>query len=204
MQDQWYGDHRDLIKWGGLLEIAQQNQLRHILQVCYYRPCKWDQIQVDEKLVDISPRVTKHFRDISLIKKLDGTIPIEILTEALEDRESYLQTVLTAIQSRSEAPGIVFLDPDTGLQPANGKSGPTHVPVGELTSIWNALSHGDVLALYQHQTNRAGKPWIPEKKKQFDGVLNTCSKIVKAPESRLKENAGLPRDVVLFYAIMTT
>lgn len=181
MRDRWYGDHRDLIKWGGLLEIARIYGLRHILQVAYYRECRWERIEVDGRSVEVSEKVIGHFRDINLIKKLNCTIPVDVVTEVFDERSrrKYLQTVLASIGLRGVSPGIVFLDPDTGLQPRNGKFGPTHTLESELKEIWSSLSAGDVLALYQHQTNKAGKPWIEDKMAQFARVVESTASLCK-------------------------
>jgi hypothetical protein len=37
MRDIWYGDRRDLVKWGVLVELAARHDARHILQVLYPR-----------------------------------------------------------------------------------------------------------------------------------------------------------------------
>ena len=201
MRDRWYGDHRDLIKWGGLLEIARLHKSQHILQVAYYRKCLWERIEVGDKLVDIAPDVMRHFRNVSQIEKLGGEVSIGVVSESFDDRGKYLQIVLSAVKAIGKSPRIVFFDPDTGLEPLSEKSGPTHTLESELAEIWKSLSQGDVLALYQHQTNRAGKPWVEEKQSQFERVLHVSSKIVRAAEPRSKDFAALPRDVVIFYAV---
>jgi len=70
MQDQWYGDNRDLVKWGTLLELAHRYQAKHILQVLYYRPNEWKQILVDGEKVDIAEEVIQHFRNVNSICNL--------------------------------------------------------------------------------------------------------------------------------------
>jgi hypothetical protein len=56
------------------------------------------------------------------------------------------------------------------------------------------LKPGDVLALYQHKTNRNNKSWVEPKRVQFE-------RAIKGPEGTVKIAHGLKlaRDVVLFY-----
>lgn len=195
MQDRWYGDHRDLIKWGTLLELAARYHAKHILQVLYYRKNTWAQIEVGGTNVDIASEVIQHFRDVNSIRSLGGSLPIEVLNEEFENRGNYLKAVTSAIQARAACPGIVFLDPDTGLEPPSGKYGPTHVLNSELRYIWASMSLGDILVFYQHETNKNGDPWIPPKMDQFVkalGIQPGCAKHAYAPL--------IARDVAFFFA----
>jgi hypothetical protein len=38
VKDKWYGDNRDLVKWGVLLLLAKRYAAGRIVQVAYYRP----------------------------------------------------------------------------------------------------------------------------------------------------------------------
>ncbi len=38
MQDIWYSDNRDLIKWGTLFNLAEKFEASQILHVAYFRP----------------------------------------------------------------------------------------------------------------------------------------------------------------------
>ena len=100
--------------------------------------------------------------------------------------------MLERIRLREHVPGIVFLDPDTGLQPR--VAGPEHVLESELAEIWHALLPGDVMVFYQHQTNRKGTPWIEPKKAQFERVLG-----VRQGSAKLARAAGIARDVAFFF-----
>ncbi len=37
MRNQWYGDKRDLIKWGVLVHLVKDRKLKKILQVAYFK-----------------------------------------------------------------------------------------------------------------------------------------------------------------------
>ena len=193
MRDQWYGDKRDLVKWGVLLELAQRHDAKHILQVLYQRPSTWERLEIDGEQVDLNPAVLQHFRSTASISAIQGPTQVDILSDTFDDRSSYLKIVLNRIRLRTKRPGIVFLDPDTGLEPS-GKAGLQHVLESELAEIWRALCSGDVLVFYQHQTNRNGDPWIERKKVQFEQALSIGQGLVKVARA-----PGIAPDVVFFF-----
>lgn len=58
MRDQWYGDNRDLVKWGGLLELVRRHSVKHVLQVLYLRPSdEWGRLEIDGHKVDLPEAV---------------------------------------------------------------------------------------------------------------------------------------------------
>jgi hypothetical protein len=202
MQDRWYGDNRDLVKWGTLLHLAQIYQVKQILQVLYLRPNTWDhdefpQIEVGGDMVDIAKEVIQHFRDVNLIVNLKYRVAIEVLNSVFQDRHSYLQQVVDAIKGRVNTPSIVFLDPDTGLQPQITRPDFTHVLNQELASIWGSLSADDVLVFYQHKTGMNNLPWIEPKLQQFVDAIGIDRGKAKYAHSPGFNNAN---DVAFFYA----
>ncbi len=90
----------------------------------------------------------------------------------------------------------MFLDPDTGLESTRPSF--KHVLRREANDFWKSLKAGDTLAIYQHQTNRNGKPWQEPKRIEFE-------KAIGVPEGSVKVGCGLElaRDVVLFYVVKT-
>lgn len=193
MRDLYYADNRDLVKWGILVELAARYESKHILQVLYYRPTEWADIEVDGQLVALPEIVLKHFRDAAAICGLQCGAQVEVLADLFKDREAYVEIVKSRLRERRKAPGIVFLDPDTGLEPRS--PGPEHVLESELAAIWLGMSEGDLLVFYQHQTNRNGEPWIQRKKMQFEQALGLQAKevgIAKAPK--------IASDVAFFFA----
>lgn len=193
MRDQWYGDNRDLVKWGVLLELARRYHARHILQVLYRRSTIWGQLEIDGEMVTMPDAVVEHFRRTGAVSAMRCPVRVEVISEEFGNRTDYLGIILERIQSRTDFPGIVFLDPDTGLEPRVAR--PEHVLESELAQIWNGMRTCDVLVLYQHQTNRNGAPWVAQKQSQFERVLKIAqrsAKIARAVET--------PRDVALFFA----
>jgi hypothetical protein len=195
MRDQWYGDNRDLVKWGVLLELVRRHRVRHVLQILYYRSNTWGQMEIDGEQVELPAAVTQHFRNTKSVSAIQCSVPVDVVSEPFENRSHYLQIVLQRIQSRVHSPGIVFLDPDTGLEPP-GVPGLQHVLDHEARKIWEVLSPGDVMVFYQHQTNRNGTPWIEPKKTQFERALG-----VQEGSAKLAYALGIARDVAFFFMI---
>lgn len=180
MRDLWYGDRRDLVKWATLVGLAQKFQMRHVLQVLYYRSNAWESIDIDGAKFEIPPSVIAHFRDVGKVCGMECQLTIEIVREPFKHarREEYFQTIKTAIAKRNASPGIVFLDPDTGLEPPSGRSvgnghrckaRSEHVCEIELANLWELLSKGDTLVLYQHRIRE--KSWREGKLRQFTEAL---------------------------------
>jgi hypothetical protein len=193
MRDEWYGDKRDLVKWGVLLELVRHHRAKHVLQVLYLRPSKWGQLEIDGGKFDLPEAVVRHFRRTAAVCAIDCPAQIEVIEETFENRDEYLQTVLTRIRSRTQLPGIVFLDPDTGLAPPR-VPGSKHVLEWELAAIWHEMRAGDVLVLYQHQTNRDGTPWVEKKKTQFEQALK-----IDEGSARMARAVEIVRDVAFVF-----
>ena len=191
MQDQWYGDKRDLVKWGTLLELARKYQVTQILQVLYHCSNTWNPIEIDGQSVRIPDEVIQHFRDTKSICNLNSSVPVQVLGETFSDRERYLRYVVGEIQGRKGIKKIVFLDPDTGLQPRGGHPNWKHVLEGELETIWNSLSDKDVLVFYQHQPHIPD--WINTKKRQF-------AEVIRIPDAKCAYAPLIAPDVVFFFA----
>jgi hypothetical protein len=193
MRDQWFGDNKDLIKWGVLLELARRYDVEHIPQVLYLTETTWEGLEIDDVLVELPTEVVKHFRDATSVSQMQCAAHIEVFSKPFADRNEYHQELLEQIQSRPKRPGIIFLDPDTGLQPA-GAAGLKHVLDSELTKIWQVLCPSDILVFYQHQTNRNSTLWVDSKKAQFERALG-----VQEGSAKLAHAPGIARDVAFFF-----
>lgn len=193
MRDEWYADNRDLVKWGVLLTLAERHAAKHILQVLYWQPTKWDSLELAGEEIPLPEAVLRHFRQPTAVSAIKASARIEVLADAFANRGDYHRAVVNRIRSRPETPGIVFLDPDTGLEPGNPSR--KHVLDSELAELWAELEIGDVLVVYQHQTNRKGQPWIEPKKKQFERAIGLHVGSAKLAQSLIA------RDVVFFYAL---
>jgi hypothetical protein len=192
MRDQYYADNLDLVKWGILLMLAERYAAKHILQVLYYRPSEWADLEIDGEMVRMPDAVIQHFRNATAITGLRSPAQIEVIADTFSDRREYLRTVTYRIQARPNVPCIVFLDPDTGLEPQT--PGFEHVLNAELADVWKVLQPGDVLVFYQHQTNRNGQQWVEPKKEQFEQALG-----LSAGAAKIARSEKISRDVVFFY-----
>ncbi len=194
MRDKWYSDNRDLVKWGVLLQLAELHNTATILQVAYYRSTPWDgkSIEIDGCAYPLPLEVVNHFRNIKNIATLRSNARVMVLDAPCHDRAQYLQCILMAIQNLPKEPAIVFLDPDTGLEPK--KPGLEHVRETELWEIWHALRPDDLLVFYQH-ANRGRRPWVKEKKTQFEKAIG-----LEPGGSKLAQGKEIARDVAFFFS----
>ena len=193
MRDQWYGDNRDLVKWGVLLRLAAIHRAKKIIQVAYSRPSRWDALDIDGESHPLPRLVLEHFRDIRSVANLTNDPEIQVVASAFSDRGAYNKEVLQVVAESAGLPCIVFLDPDTGLAPRRPDL--THVLEEELADIWRSMRNGDVLVFYQHQTNRNGTPWVEPKRKQFERAIGLAGGTAKIAQA-----SAIARDVVFFYA----
>ena len=193
MRDQWYGDKRDLVKWGVLLNLARDHAAHRILQIIYFRPSAWAPLEIEGRERPIPEAGLRHFRDVRNIRNLSADPRIDVLETPFVDRRKYSEAVLEAIARRHEAEAcVVFLDPDTGLEPRT--AGFEHVLASELTEIWQHMLPGDVLVFYQHQTNRNATPWIQPKREQFEKALG-----LSPGTAKVATGMAIARDVAFFY-----
>jgi hypothetical protein len=197
MRDCWYSDNRDLVKWGVLTVLARKYEARSILQIAYFNPSDFGVIEVDGEEVRIPHEVLCHFRNIGNITTLSGPAKVSVFDAPFlkSNRTDYHEAVSLFIRAHKDDRAIVFLDPDTGLEP-NGKADYKHVLNREVRSVWDSLPKDWLLVFYQHQTNRAGEPWVEPKREQFSlalGLTKNQVKIAQGPE--------IARDVTFFFAV---
>jgi hypothetical protein len=161
MRDKWYADKRDLVKWGGIMHLLNDKNLgiKKVIQIAYYRKDNWPPLNFNGDDIPIPEKVLNFFRDITLIKNLDKRIEVFNQEFDHKDRQKYtddLCKTLKGIQERK----IVFLDPDTGLEPKKCKV--ENVKHSEVKQIFDSLKPGDFLVFYQHKffpKNDNGKTW---------------------------------------------
>jgi hypothetical protein len=196
MQDCWYADNRDLVKWGVLLQLADTFEVQRILQVAFYRPNIFGQLVINGKASDLPAEVISQFRDVQKISDISPKVRATVFDLLFEHRATYLHAVLTLLPTFAHERCIVFLDPDTGLEPK--KPGLEHVLDTEARAIWDGMKNGDVFVFYQHKTNRNGRSWIEPKRIQLANAIGVqLAKILvaHAPE--------IANDVVLFFTQKT-
>jgi hypothetical protein len=194
MRTEWYGDRRDLVKWGALVHLCSEHNLKSIVQVAFLQESKKpDALLVDDKSAQFPQEVWEHFRDLHHIQHLAKKtgLKIEILDGpfAHEKRQRHCEEVCSTL-ARINEPKAVLLDPDTGIEPeqANGK----HVTVKEIKDIWRVLKTGDWLVLYQHALRQ--KNWRTKQRQRF---AQACS----LAKIRTIQAEQIAHDVVFFAAV---
>jgi len=135
-----------------------------------------------------------HFRNLRMITGLSSKIRVTVFDPVFQERGTYLQAVLKVLLSFSTERCIVFLDPDTGLEPR--KPDLRHVLNDEAKVIWDGMKKDDVFTLYQHRTNPAdqSQSWIKEKRDQLAGALG-----VQLGAIRKAQAPNIANDVVFFF-----
>lgn len=177
MRDVWYADNRDMIKWGVLLRLASLFHAGRILQLAFYRPSEFDRLVIDGQEYDIPEEVIAHFRNLRIIGSITSKVRVTVFDPLFRDRAAHLEAILALLPAFRQEQCIVFLDPDTGLEPRTPSL--DHVLESEARAIWDAMKAGDIFAFYQHRTNRAGQPWIEKKQSQLAEALGVPAQAIK-------------------------
>lgn len=161
MRDLYYGDRRDRVKWGALAHLAERHGLETIIQVAYLRKAKGEDkvLQTDGGPEPIAEAVWRHFSDLRGVRRLAAPLGkrVEVVDSAFDasERASYIERALAQVRTLPP-PRLLFLDPDTGIEPQAAKA--EHVLAAELQQFWKLLNAGEVLALYQHAGRTSG--WL--------------------------------------------
>ena len=188
MRDQYYSDNRDLVKWATLVHIALEYGLQTILQVPYWRPEKaHPHFNFMGKRVAVSSKVWSFFRNIHNIKRLGPEIGLSIAVLDKEfdpdRRKVYVSEIRTEI-NKARRPLVLFLDPDTGLQPK--KCLPVHTSIIEIQELWPILKLGEWLILYQHA--RRNLDWS-------ESVANELSSLCNGSKANIVRSDDVGKDV---------
>ncbi len=192
MKDIFYADNRDLVKWSLLLRLAELHDVQRILQIVYYRSSQFDRITIDNHEFDIPQEVIDHFRNVRNITCIRSRARVSVFDTPFQNRREYLELVIKFISSFSRERCIIFLDPDTGLEPQNPSL--DHVLGSEAKTIWDEIKEGDILVFYQHQTNRSGQPWIEPKRIQLAKAIQVSTDSLK-----IAFGPSIARDVVFYF-----
>ena len=169
LHEKWYADKRDVVKWGTLVLLARKHKLRTIIQVPFLREVRGSDNPILRSGRDAWPipaEVWSHFRSIGGVTRLGRrcNLTIQVIPDVFRHhkRAKYVGRVIAAVRSQ-RGRKAVLLDPDTGIEPSRLTA--EHVGCDEVTRVWQALSRGDWLVLYQHQRRAAG--WLTEVQEKF-------------------------------------
>jgi hypothetical protein len=171
MQGLWYGDKRDRVKWGALVHLSNTKGIRCIVQVAYFRHGTDLKLQTEEGEVELPVQVWNHFSNLRHIERLGEATGLKIIVlDQLFDpgnRFDYISMIclhLEEINKEINSRKIIFLDPDTGIEPEKS-SGYEHVTRKDIEKIWKALSESDLLVIYQHADRT--KKWMHDRRKRM-------------------------------------
>jgi|SRR5208337_1451369 len=192
MQGLWYGDRRDRVKWGALVYLARLHDCPCIVQVAYYREGEDPFLKSEEDCFRVDRAVWKHFSDLRHIERLGKSVGMQIdVIDRLFDPEARNEYVAQSISDMRHINGrkLVFLDPDTGIQPRTSK--PAHVSKLDIQSFWRAIREGDILAVYQH-ADRSNN-WVDSRRTTFSEACGGIS-------VRHIDGRGVAADVAILWA----
>lgn len=193
MKPIWIGDRRDRVKWGSLVHLANRERIHDVLTVPFLRDDTTRQLSssVAEEPVDLPAGVWDHFSNVR-IERLAAATGLNLILFTVPwapPRHSYVCAVQNWIATFRTTAKILFLDPDTGLEPQT--AGLEHVLRSEVTYLWNSLAECDWLVLYQHAAHT--RTW---REARFDDFCRCCpgcrSESFTAPK--------IANDVILYAA----
>jgi len=156
MRHKWYSDNRDLVKWATLVRLA----LKHHATIVWIWLLTDDEVGytfAEPDTTDFPGEVIEHFRDLHDIDRLAARAGIEVSHYRRPyqgDDDAYFDDVIAEVQAgfqNSPDPVILFVDPDTGLQPESGSTGAKHIHRDRVAQLYRALRPCDVLVLYQRK-----------------------------------------------------
>jgi len=170
MRDEFFGDDRDLFKWSHVLDLAEPDS-----QIIYVPMCRPDDRLQRRGGTLVREDVRRFFRE-DRMKSIIKIMPDRIVVPSwntYEDsaRKSYFGKVHALLaQVNSETRRVVFVDPDTGMEP-EGTPSSKHIRVSSLAEIWGWLRKDDVLVIYQHAPQDRRKDWVTAKAQQVSEAL---------------------------------
>jgi hypothetical protein len=171
MQPIWNGDRRDRVKWGAIYHLATQHNIRNIIWVLFHRDQTDQTLQTDNGAIPIPEPVWSHFSDLHRIRKLwDATERTLDIFDQPFDHPTRREYITSLIARLNQLPSrrLVFLDPDTGIEP--GTATVQHVTEQDIGEIWNQLTVDDMLLVYQHADHTG--TWLEQHRQQLSRACN--------------------------------
>ncbi len=197
MRGEWYGDKRDVVKWISLAKLAKfGDRNRRILQVTMNTFDRCNDLKGLDTTDSVTGKVVDHFYNLQDVKRLGETLEVEIsvfdkpFVNKIDRRSDYFNAVcerIKEIKKDDAEPIVVFLDPDTGIEPPSGH-GKQHVRKCELKRIFNSLKQDDYLACYQHKPlGVEGVQWQSKAQERMKGAL-AVDCVVRKCASKYKDD----------------
>ncbi len=151
MRLRWVGDSRDYVKWDCVHENAEARLVFYVpmLRSGVDPVCKHAEVQrhFDQR------KSLDQFRELFPNRFEVFAFPRgEYSTKVAGEYFSSVVTRLSELQRMGKV--LVFIDPDTGVEPTSGAND-EHVRGKDLRTVWKALRPGDKLIVYQHASRSA-------------------------------------------------
>jgi len=192
MKERWFADDRDLVKWSALLHFARRHKLARILQVAYLRDDERPRVTIGDEDVAVDNAVWSFFRDVHRVHELGVAtgIRIDVIADRFEptQRGPYVDSVVATIRAAAADSMLLFLDPDTGLEP--GRLGTVHVARDEVRRYWAVLRSGDWLSIYQHA--RHDTTWHADVPRELSALCGDAT-------TKVARSADIGKDVMLLF-----
>jgi len=175
MKNQYFGDIRDLFKYDLIQNIVTQSE---ILERCIWVPmltandassdgerrtrpkAGWDNLELNAFIGSYTEgrneRNIAHLRTVRFFREPgflvfsvqnSGHLPLPDFDQS--SRQSYFRKLNRALGPNS----LVFLDPDTGIEPRSGSS-ERHILLAEIAGLCSSMDAGSVLMVYQHHDRK--------------------------------------------------
>jgi hypothetical protein len=154
MRKQWFGDSRDYVKWNVIYEEANANAI-----VCYLAMARPDEIRGQ-----IDPTVKAFFekyKDLGLPRDLfDGRFRSLLTNYDVGQSTEYFNEAERIVRvAQSEGAIVIFVDPDTGIEPRKSNATNKHISLSDLRRLVGLLRHDDKLIVYQHAPRNRSDGW---------------------------------------------
>jgi hypothetical protein len=198
MRNSYYGDNRDLVKWGAVAaHLAASPSVQRVVQVAFWRPSSERHLLSDGITSSIfAVPVLNHFRDIHHVKRLGTELGIAVDVfdrEWTPARAAYFDALLAELKADARL-SFVLLDPDIGLAPPSS-CGLEHVAVSEVQRAWSAIGAGGALGVYQHARREGLRAWVNSTRSEYVAALG-----VSEDDVRTYECVELAANVVIHVA----
>jgi hypothetical protein len=189
MRNEFYGDRKDVWKWSVVLTVAgKQKPIVYVPMLTANdgnlfgvvenaHPDVVAFFEAERKLFQSSPRNVGR-----IVNLLPGRIRIIGRDFRNACRSKHFQDVASELGRHSE-PVVLLVDPDNGL--ACTKPGKQHIADSELRLLWESLSTGSTLLLFQVSGGRK-KDWLNDRMQAFAEALSIGSSAVQS-----NSNAGV-------------
>jgi hypothetical protein len=190
VRKQWFGDSRDYVKWSCLRKEATNEHA--VIYGVMLRPDSFEDENLDKAVVEFFDQQ----KDFGALGKLfpKGFKIFERIYQGRDAKEYFHDLQLLIAETKSEGNVLVFLDPDTGIEP-RGKPGNEHLRIEDIRSVCELLSSGDKLVIYQHASRASN--WVDKFSSRLEEVAaRTSSKLREPFHAR-----GVAKDVCFFTLI---